>query len=216
MGQRGIAIYRTTFAAVFLCALVSGCPIPIPDQSGYADLDSLAVPGIAVVRLYSAPILGLESVATHPWFVVKCADASAFDRWEVWPHDDMEACADERHGHVYRNLNTLEGEAGGGVAFVVAEEIGARAEAIVEFIQSQSASYPGQLCYAYIPGPNSNTYAQWVIDETHWDVALPEQAIGRDAPQSCDKLPLDVTPYELIASPRTLPGHECPVASSAE
>lgn len=150
----------------------------VPDQTGFAPLDELATNGRAVVRLYSAPIPGLGGIATHSWFLIKEADSAVFDRWELWQ------TAGGAFGHIRRNLLRPESDVGAGGVFVIAELIGDRARPVVAFIRDASPSYPCRNTY-FVLGPNSNTYPQWVLDNTGWDVTLPATAIGKDAAVDC-------------------------------
>jgi len=166
--------------------LSAGCGgwAPVPDQSQFAPLESLRDSGLAVVRLYAAPMPGLEGIAIHPWFVLKRAGSPDFDRWEVWPEvsDRLSRLAEDRYGHVYLNLAGPTAGAGVGGAHILAELIGPEAEPVIAFIESRSPSYPSRHHYLYFPGPNSSTYAQWVLDCAGWDVTLPPTAIGKGIP----------------------------------
>lgn len=151
---------------------------PETDQSQFAPLSELARSRQAVVRLYSAPIPGLEAIATHPWFVVKAAGATRFDRWELLSD------AGGPYGHVRKNRMAPESGVGAGGVFIVGELIGAEAEPVVEFIEAQSPTYTCRDTYFFL-GPNSNTYAQWILDQTGWRLTMPASAIGAGASPDC-------------------------------
>lgn len=156
--------------------LLSGCD---PDTFvGGASLDSLANSGQAVVRIYAAPIPNIELIAIHPWFVVKPANSTTFHRWEVWQS------AGGPYDHVRLDLHSLTADVGGGDAFIIGELIGFDAEAVVSFIEQQSPVYPCRESYFFL-GPNSNTYPQWVLDNTGWNISLPARAIGKDWRGDC-------------------------------
>lgn len=144
----------------------------IPDQESFAPLDELPV-GQAHVRLYVAPLPVIGLLATHPWFVVRSAEEEEFHRWEVWQ------TAQGPHEHVTMDLLGLESDVGGADGWQVAELHGADAEPVVRFIQERSPEYPCRDTYRYWPGPNSNSYAQWVLDETGWDAELPRSSLGK-------------------------------------
>lgn len=176
LGRRRVGILLPAIAAcVASCALLSS----IPDQDQFSSLNDLRDSGKAVARLYAAPIPDLEAIAIHPWFVVKEADSTSYNRWEVWQ------TAGGAYGHVRKNRASPTSSVGAGGTYVIAELIGAEAESVVAFIESQSPDYPCKDNYVLFPGPNSNSYAQWVIDNTGWDVALPPSAIGKDVPANC-------------------------------
>lgn len=160
----------------FAAAAVPACGTVMPDQSIFAALSALRDSGLAIARLYAAPIPGIEFLAIHPWFVVKTADSTSYTRWEVWQD------AGGSFGHVRRNLQSAEADVGAGGAYVIAELQGAAAAAVVDFINTQSPTYPCRDNYVLFPGPNSNSYAQWVLDNTGWNATLPPSAIGKDVP----------------------------------
>ena len=164
-------------------AMIAGCMgnLPVPDQGRFAPLESLQSSGEAVVRLYAAPLPGIAAIAIHPWFVVKRADSTTFHRWEV-----VETSAGP-YGHVRRDLQPPTADVGAGGAYVLAELIGPAAEPVVAFIEERSPAYPCRGCYLYVPGPNSNTYAQWVLDNSGWRVVLPPAALGKDVAPLCQR-----------------------------
>ena len=63
--------------------------------------------------------------------------------------------------------------------FVIADLIGPQAEPVIEFLQNQVDDYPYNQLYKVVPGPNSSTFTQWVLDSTGWDIELPRVAVGR-------------------------------------
>ena len=161
--------------------MIAGCMggTAVPDQDRFEPLESLRSSGEAVVRLYAAPLPGIAAIAIHPWFVVKRADSTTFHRWEVW-----ETSAGP-YGHVRRDSQPPTAGVGAGGVYVLAELIGPAAEPVIACIEEQSPTYPCRGSYLYFPGPNSNTYAQWVLDSCGWDVVLPSTAIGRDIAPLC-------------------------------
>ena len=150
-----------------------------PDQEQFAPLASLVGSGQAVVRIYAVAFPGTEGLITHPWFVVKSAEATEFERWEVW----FESA--EPFGFVRHNLFAPEQDVGHAGPLVIAELVGSQAEPVVEFIQTESPNYPCKDTYVLLPGPNCATYLQWVLDHTGWQVALPPTIIGTCAPLDC-------------------------------
>ena len=187
MWVRGSA-HRAGGYAVCIAALLTatgGCVWPFPwmpagdDSSEFVPLSALENNGEAVVRLYGTPILNMERLAIHAWFVVKSAEEVSFDRWEVW------ATASGPYGYVRLNLRSPASVPLAGRVFVIAELIGPEAEPVIEFIETQSPNYPCRDCYLFYPGPNCNTYVQWVLDSTGWAVTLPPTAIGQAVPPDC-------------------------------
>jgi len=166
-----IAVAAAAAAAMLLTGYPGrGC---VPDQTQFRPFSAVISDERAVVRLYGAPIPYLRSIAIHPWFVVKPAHSTDMHRWEVWQR------AGGPYGHVRRNLLDPISNVGGGETFVIAELTGTKAEAVIDFIVHESPTYAWRTVYHYVPGPNSNTYAQWIINNTGWNVQLPPTAIGK-------------------------------------
>jgi hypothetical protein len=88
------------------------------------------------------------------------------------------------HEHIsviYKNKNLYEPEEDFGLGcYVVAEQVGSGALKVIEVLEKSSENYPYQGVYHYLPGPNCNTYTQWVLDQAAWDVLLPDAALGKD------------------------------------
>jgi len=173
---------RLVLLALAAGMLSAGCcfEVPPPDQTPFAPLETLRDDPAAVVRLYAAPFVPcLDMIATHYWFVVKLPDSTEFHRWEV----GLDYVPP--YGHVMYDVFEPEQWDWPDKVYIVAELIGPDAEPVAEFIQNQTLNYPAKDCYLLYPGPNSNTYIQWVFDNTGWQVELPSNAIGQYVPVEC-------------------------------
>ena len=62
---------------------------------------------------------------------------------------------------------------------MIQQWLGDDALSIVERIESSPASYPYTETYRYWPGPNSNTFAQWIV---RGKMDLGARAIGKSFP----------------------------------
>jgi len=147
----------------------------VPDQSKFEAIDAFRARDEAGVRLYAATVPWTAGTAIHAWFVVKHHGSRDIDRWEVWQ------TAGGPHGHVRHNLMGPTRDVGAGGVHVLAELRGAEAERVIEFIETQSPGYPARQKYHYVPGPNSNSYVQWVLTGSRWEVSLPPTAVGKGA-----------------------------------
>jgi len=175
-----VCIKRCDYSICIILIIVAGCglePFIPPDQDQFEDLETLKNSGQAVARLYgsNAPFI----YTFHGWFVVKPADSTTFVRWEGWPEWA------EPYGHVRVDLFPLEEYLPLFTTYVLDQYIGPEAEPFVEFIQQQSPFYPARDCFNLVAGPNSNTYIQWVIDNSGWDAALPPLSTGADVQPEC-------------------------------
>lgn len=129
------------------------------------------------VELRSAPLPGmLGLVARHCWFVTRNIATGERHRWEVW--QDAGQCATS-WGHVHRDLLHADAGVGGGAYRVEREWRGDEALRLAAALES-SPSYPYRDTYRAWPGPNSNTYVAWVLDEAHVGADLPPTAVGKD------------------------------------
>jgi len=142
----------------------------VPDQTHYTPLDVLAGRPEAVVRTYAAPIIGLGPFAVHTWLVTKRKNSSIFHRWEIW------LCPGGDYGYVCVDYNALPTP--GGSSYVVGELIGPDAEPVVDFIERAAPVYPYENKYIALPGPNSNTFTQWMLNESGWGLQLGTCAVG--------------------------------------
>jgi len=126
------------------------------------------------VELRYAPLPFIGFLAWHYWFVV--SDQTSCHRWEVWQTKNAGgSCI----GHVHCDLKRPEDGVGGGPSRVAAVWDGEHARRIARVLQN-AASYPWCERYRLWPGPNSNTFAAWVLREAGIDQALDPRGIGRN------------------------------------
>jgi hypothetical protein len=126
-----------------------------------------------VVELRDAPLPVIGVLAVHCWFVVR-DDEGRCSRWEVWQTPDAGGIS---IGHVHRDLKAPDEGVGGGPPRLLARWEGADAEKIVSVLKG-IAAYPHCRHYRYWPGPNSNTFAAWVLREAGIEYAFHWKAFG--------------------------------------
>ena len=114
-------------------------------------------------------------LAVHCWFVV-FEPGGACHRWEVWQTRDAGGIS---IGHVHCDLKTPDAGVGGGPARIAAEWRGDQASRVTEVLRKADA-YPHCDRYLAWPGPNSNTFAAWVLRQAGIEHRLPWQAFGRN------------------------------------
>jgi hypothetical protein len=119
--------------------------------------------------------LGL--LAVHYWFTVLDPASGRCDRWEVW---QRKHAGGESVGHLHCNLKAPDAGVGGGPARVHAEWRGETAFRITSVLEESRTRYPHAHRYLPWPGPNSNTFAAWVLREAGVALELPRRAIGRN------------------------------------
>ena len=133
------------------------------------------------VELRAAKIPSFPGIfADHYWLLVfhtgednkiqKC------DRWEIWQHAH---CNDSCWGHLHKNLLDPYQGVGNGPSQLIKKWIDEEAVSIIKKIKSSPETYPFINKYRYWPGPNSNTFAQWIVQGK---AILRSRAIGRNYP----------------------------------
>ena len=132
------------------------------------------------VELRAAKIPCLPGIiADHNWLLVfhtTEGKRQECDRWEVWQRANQnETC----WGHLHKNLLTPYQGVGNGPSRLIHEWIGKEALSIAERIKSSPEVYPFINKYSYWPGPNSNTFAQWIV---RGKIKLGSRAIGKSYP----------------------------------
>ena len=157
-------------------------------------------PTDAIVRLcYASLPAPLTALAIHHWFVVFDPGTVVWHRWEVWQEADAGCGAS--WGHVHQNLMAMDGSVGGGPGVIEREWRGEAADRLARVL-SNSRHYPERGRYAAWPGPNSNTYAAWVLRQAEIAHDLDPRAIGKDF----------LGPYGMgISATRDLLQVECPL-----
>jgi hypothetical protein len=136
------------------------------------------------VFLFKSQIAFPLSFAVHPWFVVN--NKGEISRWEVWGFSKKRVA---HWGHLYRNI--LPPFQGVRKIFLISDKFhnqskligmieGEEAIKIINFIKNSPENYPFKERYVLL-GPNSNTYAEWVIRNfPESNLKLPWNAFGKN------------------------------------
>ena len=139
-----------------------------PDPVQYED---------AVVQVYAAAVYGWRGlVADHSWVTTKPRGAAEYRRYEAI-------------GWRLRRAGTVVATGPGvpdaywfGAEPKLLLDIrGEAAEALIERIDAASDCYPWADRYTAWPGPNSNTYVQWIaLAVPELELSLPWRALGKN------------------------------------
>ena len=157
-------------AAVLAGALV-GCvvaqrPTEVPDTT-----EAVVVVGSAAL---GEPLNG---IARHPFVALRDAGATEWERWEVM------CCPNgSRLSTVRRAWTDPTSDRGGGGGDVRFHRVltGASAERAAACVRQQAPEYPRRDRYLAWPGPNSNTFVDWIARKCDLHVDLPAPSIGKD------------------------------------
>jgi hypothetical protein len=122
-----------------------------------------------------APLPVIGAFAVHYWFVV-FDEGGAYHRWEVWQRKNAGGVS---IGYLHCDLKEPDAGVGGGPARMEAEWSGEEARRIKAVLE-KAKDYPYCELYRYWPGPNSNTFAAWVLRQAGVNHPLDRKAIGRN------------------------------------
>ncbi|MDM4018904.1 DUF3750 domain-containing protein [Roseiconus lacunae] len=123
------------------------------------------------VQLWAGRLPRVVRFAEHCWLVI--CDGDRTDRWEVWQYPNQ---SPQSWGHLHRNMLPAFGWIRDSRRYFLHEFVDKDAEAIAERLVSSPKEYPWCDRYHYVPGPNSNTYIQWCLQDRY---RLGVRAIGR-------------------------------------
>ena len=138
---------------------------------------------VKAVELRAAKIPWLGQIAVHYWFVIHTQTGS--DRWEIWQTANLKPPC---WGHLYKNLLPVYAGVGNGESWMEqewqsgrsgTEEQGDAAIVLAQVIEASPDRYPAPHCYRYWPGPNSNTYVQWILDQAQIPHPLSHRGLGK-------------------------------------
>ena len=139
----------------------------------------------SVLLLCSFLPLPVGFLALHTWLVTVRADGE-IHRWEVWAQSD---CCETSWGHLhcdlflpYQGIGILPSflsQSGCWSSQLVAVENSSIAGEMITFLEQSVDRYPFQNRYRYLPGPNSNTFVSWVLNNfPNSCLQMPRRAIG--------------------------------------
>ena len=148
-----------------------------PTPIGPAAAPSPAAHPGAIVRVYGANVWGLRGrFAIHTWIATKASGASEYTLYQVigWQLRRRGTAVSIRQDRPDRPWF-------GSPAILLHEVRGAQAEALVTAVHNAVLRYPYADAYTMWPGPNSNSFTQWVAAEVPaLGLALPMKAIGKN------------------------------------
>jgi len=130
----------------------------------------------AIVRVYAANVWGIRGrFAVHTWIATKAVGAQHYNIFQVigWQLRRTGSARSISQGQPDRPWF-------GSPAILLHEVAGAQAEPLVGDIQTAAQNYPYPGEYKMLPGPNSNSFIQWILLEVPGiGYSLPAKAIGK-------------------------------------
>lgn len=181
-------------------------PVVIPSPTIGGDLgfdrgpiDFAQSPPSDLVQLRVRPSFYVRRFAYHPFFLCYDAEGDTWEQWEVWAGDlegryvhergttrkrsdggpDEEAqFAHEQYG-VVRRWRGMAWIDLGSTERILAEWRGDDAGRLIAALRRPD-DYPHVDSYSIWPGPNSNGYVRWALDEAAVGVDMDPKMVGKD------------------------------------
>ncbi|MEI6396457.1 MAG: DUF3750 domain-containing protein [Candidatus Taylorbacteria bacterium] len=156
-----------------------------------SEFNSLVQPDKYQVFLFSSPCSFPISFFSHNWFVTN--NRGKIHRFEVWSYKKR---VTPIYGHMTidfyppnvgttvlpgssNNLNKRRFESR--LVGSITGDNESLAQSMVDFIENKHTEYPFKFKYHFIPGPNSNTFIQWVLNHfPDSGLKLPRNAFGKN------------------------------------
>lgn len=131
-----------------------------------------------VVELRAGKVPGLSGwFADHHWFLILRGvvgrQYETCDGWEVWQYPQQ---GEQSWDHLHKNLLTLCQCIGHGPSRSIRGWIGSDASDLITKIENAPSTSPFCEKCGYWPGPDSNTFAQWVLS---CEMRLGMRAVGK-------------------------------------
>lgn len=155
-------------ATALACAFGSSCAaLPRPVE--------LPAPDAGATLIVASAALGepLDDVARHPWVAFREDGARRWMRYEV-----MCCAPDTVRGRPHDPLSDYG--AGGGDVQIHKVLTGQDARDAIACVERAASDYPYNDLYRAWPGPNSNTFVDYLARTCGLGVELPATSIGRD------------------------------------
>ncbi|MFT4925507.1 MAG: hypothetical protein ACI8WB_001600 [Phenylobacterium sp.] len=137
----------------------------------------------STVELRAAKIPAIGLIAVHYWFVIH--QEKQTERWEVWQKPRQNTASSSTlnsasWGHLHKNLLAFDRGVGNGDSWTETRWQGDVAYKLIDVLRASATDYPECHRYHYWPGPNSNTYVQWILNQADCDHQLLPQGIGKN------------------------------------
>lgn len=130
------------------------------------------------VELRAAKIPYIGWIAVHCWFVVRESEQeqATETRWEIW---QTRSVRKPNWGHLHKNLMAPKRGVGNGESWAIATWTESEAQTLADRLNNSPETYPHNYLYRYVPGPNSNTYVRWILNQANITFPKIPKAIGQ-------------------------------------
>jgi len=119
----------------------------------------------------------ISGIARHPWVSLRPGGSEKWERWEVMCCPDGSKFSTVKRSSIRPTSDY--GGSGGDVRFHALIR-GKRAAKIISCVRKKAPTYPQRNEYQGWPGPNSNTFVDWLVRACAIRTELPAPNIGRN------------------------------------
>ena len=176
----------------------SGGLVSPPANPTRGNIDHAQSPPTDLVQLWVRDSFHQRTLALHPFFVAYDRQRNRWEQWEVWAGDqfgfytnerptrcDYSSMQSEPATFTHRQVGCVRSQSP--IVYVdesdsermLAEWTGDTARRLLATLR-QPERYPDHDTYRIWPGPNSNGYARWVLDEAAVGIDLNPKMVGKD------------------------------------
>lgn len=174
-------------------------PGAVHDRPSTGWIDHARPPDGDCVQFWVRDSWYVEDWALHPSFLVYDKKANAWEQWEVWGGDvygyyqkklsttrrysdgreDEPVTFTHRQIGCVRSLSPITYIDERPYEWLAAEWTGEEARRLMGVLR-RPETYPNHHCYMIWPGPNSNGYARWALDQAGLAIDFHPKMVGKD------------------------------------
>ena len=179
--KRRKMLWAIAAIAVFVSATALASQLLKPTPHGPAIAPNPTDTPEAVIQVYGADVWGFRGFfAIHTWVATKAAYAATYNTYQVigWHLRQRGTVLSITQGPPDRPWFRSP-------PILLYERRGTDVDSMVQAVHQAALSYPHQQEYTMWPGPNSNSFTEWVaLSVPELELELPAKAIGKSWMQS--------------------------------
>jgi hypothetical protein len=177
----------------------NGDTIAPADSSSPSWIDHASSPPDDLVQLWTRDSLHALGIALHPYFLVYDHNSNSWEQWEIWAGSQwgyyLNKSAKQRRysdGRETESVEAIHRQLGcvrnrspityvkeSSNEYLLSQWNGDDARRLIK-VMRQPERYPEHSTYVMWPGPNSNSYARWVLEQAGISADLHPRMVGKD------------------------------------
>ncbi|MGK0202774.1 MAG: hypothetical protein ACI89X_004854 [Planctomycetota bacterium] len=177
----------------------NGDPVIPTGRPSKGWIDHATSPGSDFVQMWTRDSFYARGVAMHPYFLVYDHSSNSWEQWEIWAGSQwgyyLNRSQKKRRysdGREPEPVEAMHRQLGGvrtwspityvdesSSEYLLSEWSGDDARRLIE-VMRRPETYPEHSTYVIWPGPNSNSYARWVLEQAGVGADLHPSMIGKD------------------------------------